>query len=77
MGTLANSELRNRRILAHRALSKMWEGGIMTKEQTYIWLQCKLGLEKDQTHIGMFGEYMCDRVIAECNEVYKRFRTIA
>ena len=77
MGTLANSELRNRRILAHRALAKMWESGIMTKEQTYIWLQGKFGLEESQAHIGMFGEYMCDRVIAECNEVYKRLRTVA
>ena len=35
MGTLANSELRNRRILAHRALATIWENGVMTKEQAY------------------------------------------
>lgn len=77
MGTLANSELRNRRILAHHALAKMWENGIMSKDQAYKWLQVKFGLSKDQAHIGMFSEYMCDRVIATCNEVCDRLHIVA
>ena len=36
MGTLANSELRNRRILAHHALAKLWENGVMTGEYTDV-----------------------------------------
>ena len=77
MGTLANSELRNRRILAHRALAKIWENGVMTKEQAYKWLQGKFGLNDNQAHIGMFSEYMCDQVIAACNEVCNRLHTVA
>ena len=77
MGTLANSELRNRRIRAHHALAKLWENGVMTKEQAYKWLQGRFCLTDNQAHIGMFSEYMCDRVIAACNEVYNRLHIIA
>lgn len=77
MGTLANSELRNRRILAHHALAKMWEKGVMSKEQAYKWLQVQFGLDKDHAHIGLFNEYMCDRVIDKCNEVCNRLHTVA
>jgi hypothetical protein len=77
MGTLANSELRNRRILAHRALAKIWENGVMTKEQAYKWLQDRFCLNDSQAHIGMFSEYMCDRVIAACDEVCKKINTVA
>ena len=53
MGTLANGDLRHKRILAHRAL---------------IWLQAKLGLDAHQTHIGQFSEYMCEQVISLCQQ---------
>lgn len=77
MGTLANSELRNRRILAHHALARLWENGIMSKEQAYKWLQVQFGLDKDHAHIGLFNEYMCDRVIDKCNEVCNGLHTVA
>ena len=77
MGTLANSELRNRRILAHRAMSKIWTNGVMSKEQTYKWLRDKFGLSDSQAHIGMLSEYMCDRVIAACNEVCEKLHIVA
>ncbi len=71
MGTLANGDLRNKRIKAHQAFGKMWQSGIMTKRQAYLWMQGKFGLNEDQAHIGKFGEYMCDELIKVCNEVYK------
>lgn len=74
MGTLANSELRNRRILAHRAFNQIWKSGVMTRDQAYKWLQAKLCLNEQQTHIAMFSEYMCDQVIAVCNEVCQRLQ---
>ena len=70
MGTLANGDLRNKRIQAHRAFDWIWKSGLMTKWQAYKWMQSKLGLSDKQAHIAKFSEYMCDRLIVICNEVY-------
>lgn len=39
MGTLANGDLRNKRIQAHKAFDWMWKSGLMTKWQAYKWMQ--------------------------------------
>ena len=54
MGTLANGDLRHKRIEAHRALNKVVQAGIMTKHGAYIWLQNRLCLREKDMHIGMF-----------------------
>ena len=66
MGTLANGDLRHKRILAHRALDEFRARCHMEKWEAYVWLQAKLCLNPQQTHIGSFSEYMCDRVIELC-----------
>ena len=33
-----------------------------------------VGLNEKQMHIAKFSEYMCDQVIAACDEVYNRLR---
>lgn len=68
MGTLANGDLRHKRILAHRALKKLQQDCHMEKWEVYIWLQAKLGLDAHQTHIGQFSEYMCEQVISLCQQ---------
>lgn len=68
MGTLANGDLRHKRILAHRALKKLQQDCPMEKWEVYIWLQAKLGLDARQTHIGQFSEYMCEQVISLCQQ---------
>ena len=68
MGTLANGDLRHKRILAHRALKKLQQDCQMEKWEVYIWLQAKLGLDARQTHIGQFSEYMCEQVIFLCQQ---------
>ncbi len=68
MGTLANGDLRHKRILAHRALRQLQDDCRMEKWEVYIWLQAKLGLNAHQTHIGQFSEYMCDQVISLCQQ---------
>ena len=60
MGTLANGDLRHKRIEAHRALNKVVQAGIMTKHGAYIWLQNRLCLREKDMHIGMFSEYRCE-----------------
>jgi len=68
VGTLANGDLRHKRILAHRALKKLQQDCHMEKWEVYIWLQAKLGLDARQTHIGQFSEYMCEQVISLCQQ---------
>mgnify|MGYP000264327860 CR=1 FL=1 len=73
MGTLASSELRHKRIEAHRALKQIWLEGYMTKHGTYIWLQNRLCLREKDMHIGMFSEYRCEETIRECNILMEQY----
>ncbi len=70
MGTLANGDLRNKRIQAHRAFDRLWKSGRMKKWQAYKWMQGKLDLSPEEAHIGKFGDYMCDRLIIACNQAH-------
>ena len=77
MGTLTNGELRNKRIRAHHAFDQLWKSGRMTKKEAYRWLQMQFGLRSlllELAHIGMFGEYMCDRLIRECTETAEKMK---
>ena len=69
MKKLSDSELRNKRIRAHKCFDAIWKQGIMTRGQTYQWMQHKFGLSKDQAHIGYFSDYLCLQLIEACNEV--------
>lgn len=69
LGTLADGNLRHKRILAHRAFDRLWKEGPMTKWQAYKWLQAKFGLSSEQAHIAKFSEYMCDQLIAVCDQL--------
>lgn len=75
-GTLADSELRNKRIQAHRYFDAIWKQGIMTRSHTYQWMQYKFGLTKEQAHIGYFSDFMCLQLIAACKEVLKNNRKL-
>lgn len=77
MGTLANGDLRNKRIQAHKAFDWMWKSGRMTKWEAYKWMQGKLALNDEQAHIAKFGEYMCDRLIIECNIAHENMKMAA
>jgi len=77
MGTLANGDLRNKRIHAHRAFNRLWESGVMKKWQAYKWMQAKFGLSSEQAHIAMFSEFLCDQLIAECDKATANMRLTA
>ena len=74
MGTLANGDLRHKRIEAHKAFDWMWKSGLMSKRQAYKWMQAKLGLSEEQAHIAKFGEYMCGQLIDACAQAYDNIR---
>lgn len=68
-GTLANSELRNKRICTHRLFDQIWKNGIMSKKDAYRWIQDIFCLTEKQAHIGFFSEYMCDLLSDRCRIV--------
>lgn len=70
-GTLANGDLRNKRIQAHRIFDRIWKSGIMKKKDAYRWMQYKFGMNSGQAHIGMFSEYMCDELMEICRQALK------
>ena len=71
MGTLADPELRRRRVQAHAAFDRLWQSGLMTKRQAYLWLRAKLDLPEQEAHIGKFSILRCELVIQLCET---RFR---
>lgn len=73
-GTLADGDLRNKRIQAHRSFDEIWKQGIMTRGQAYQWMQHKFSLTKAQAHIGYFSDYMCNELIDACQKVLRNNR---
>ena len=69
LGTLADRELRNKRIRAHQTFDRIWKNGILTKKNAYRWMQDIFCLTEQQAHIGCFSGYMCDRLIEESRRV--------
>ena len=70
-GTLANSELRHWRILAHKAFDCIWQNNVMSRTNAYRWIREKFCLSEERGHIGYFSEYMCGRLISECEKVLR------
>lgn len=73
-GTLADGDLRSKRIQAHKAFSQLWTSGIMSKKQAYRWMQYKFCLSPELAHIGHFSEYRCDELIKASCEVLQNNR---
>lgn len=73
-GTLADSELRNKRIRAHRALNRIVQAGCMSKDGVYFWLSGRLNLPYEETHIGYFSDYLCEQTIKECEQVWLNWK---
>ena len=76
-GTLANGNLRHKRIQAHKAFNQFWTSGLMNKWQAYKWMQAKFGLNSDQAHIGKFSEFMCDELISACDHAMQNNKRLA
>lgn len=70
-GTLANAELRNKRIKTHRVFDSIWKHGIMSRENAYRWIQDIFSFSREQAHIGQFSNYQCDYLIKMCQNVLK------
>lgn len=78
LGRLANKELRDAKIEAHRCFDPLWKDWDVAypdlrvgsakirrvmKGRAYAWLAEQIGLSIEATHIGMFGIDECHRVV--------------
>ena len=69
MGVLANGDLRNLRIRAHRKFDRLWQSGIMSRQDAYRWMADYFCLPQKEAHIGMFSEYRCNELIKKCDSL--------
>lgn len=69
LGRLANPELRKWKQRAHAAFDPLWKSGRMTRHEAYAWLSERMGKTPANTHVGMFDEQECARVVAAVEEL--------
>ena len=72
LGRCANAELRRLRMCAHNAFDTMWKVKKMKRGSAYAWLSEMLEIPKAYTHIGMFSEKTCERVVKICQSEMKK-----
>lgn len=72
MGTLANRELRNKRIRTHKVFEKIWQNNLMSKKEAYRWMTYMMGIPFDMGHIGKFSEYRCDELVKICEDILRK-----
>lgn len=63
LGRLAQKRLRKLKYQAHEYFDKIWMNKYMTRHEAYAWLSHILEIPVEYTHIGMFSEVTCERVI--------------
>lgn len=69
MGTMANGRLRRLRTEAHWKFNQLYARGLMTKSDAYQWLADITSAPLSEAHIGLFGEYYCNKVITESSKL--------
>lgn len=72
-GTLANGDLRHKRIETHRIFDEIWKSGIMSRKDAYRWMRDELFLDDKQAHIGSFSEYMCQRLMEKSQALLEHY----
>ena len=68
VGTLANGELRALRREAHRYFDRIYQSGLMSKQEAYAWLAEIVSAPMKHAHIGQLREYYCKLVIEESKQ---------
>ena len=69
-GIMANGEVRNLRIRAHKAIDKVIDSGTMTKNQIYRYLGIYFG--DREFHLGKSGIYKCNETIRLMNKILEK-----
>jgi hypothetical protein len=75
MGTVADADLRALRKTAHAMFDSLWKRASRNKSRflAYWWLSNQLDMPMSLTHIGMFDEETCHRVIELCKPYYETY----
>lgn len=63
LGILANKDTRMARSRAHMAFDPIWRSGKMARHEAYLKLSKFMGKEVSETHIGMFNNEECLKVV--------------
>ena len=71
LGTMAGPALRAARMAAHAAFDPLWRRKMRltglsksdARHRAYVWLATAMRLDLDDTHIGLFDEAQCRRVV--------------
>lgn len=75
LGRLANKELRELKHQAHEAFDPLWKEGYVPRHVAYEILSTAYRLPIEQTHIGMFNEDLCRKVIQLSNVLIKYLKS--
>lgn len=68
LGTLANAETRQARLVAHAHFDPIWKEGRMRRKQAYAWLAKELGIPVHECHISWFATKRCEQVVDICRK---------
>ena len=71
LGRIANKELRELKHQAHEAFDPIWKEGFLPRTEAYRILSLAFELPIEHTHIGMFDEELCRKVIALSKVIMK------
>ena len=78
LGRLANAELRQAKIQAHKYFDNLWQRRIdadctkgHARGKAYKWLRGEMNLTAELCHIGMFDVEQCNRVVEICKPFYR------
>jgi hypothetical protein len=62
LGRLADKDLREAKMAAHKAFDPVWKDGGMSRREAYQWLASQLDIPEEFCHIGMFDKEICEDV---------------
>lgn len=68
LGTLADAELRNKRIRAHKLFDQIWKNNLMTRKEAYRWMEYVMCIPRNTGHIANFSDYRCELLMDKCRE---------
>ncbi len=71
LGRLANAELRRFKSRAHEAFDPLWKSNGRKRNDVYRWLAERMGITRNECHIGMFDIAQCEQVIKICQSNQK------
>jgi zinc-finger-containing domain len=76
LGRVANLSLRSKRSAAHKIFDLLHKEGHLSRATAYKWLSAELSIPAKYTHIAMFGERTCDRIIEIVPPYLKKLRQL-